>query len=84
MRVDKRSRDSTGISSVSVVANAAIAASSVTAIWGVSSETIWSSMATPQYLKLIILRITSTPMVIQTPPHTSRNWPNLVVQSRLM
>ena len=38
MRVLRRSRDSTGISTVSVVANAAIAASSVTTICGVSER----------------------------------------------
>ena len=45
MRVFSRSRESTGISTVSVVAKAAIAASSVTMICGLSSEMNWSSMA---------------------------------------
>ena len=45
MRVLSRSRDSTGISTVSAVAKAAIAASSVTMICGVSSDMNWSSIA---------------------------------------
>jgi hypothetical protein len=40
MRVLRRSRDSTGINTVSVVANAATEASSVTTICGVRSEMI--------------------------------------------
>src|SRR4029079_15144039 len=45
MRVFSRSRESTGISTVSTVAKAAIAASSVTMIAGLISDMNWSSMA---------------------------------------
>lgn len=81
------------MSTVSTVAKAATAASSVTAVSGLISDAISSNIAlclqlraspVPQYLKLIIFFITSRPQTIQEPAVISMMLPAVVVQSDVM